>query len=274
MASLFDYSTFSVTFERETRSCSVEILNNSKFDEVLFCIEMEKFFDWLTNKTEIYSVSLKNQKPNFELMTKNLLKKFNEKELVDYIKRLQRISFGQMLLPQTIVWNVSGEFDQLAFELISASDYQIANWNFSVHFDSLTKGYTSFISSALFSNNTQATMKFNSYVLVGKSVSANELSDKSLISVTGNEQNLNQVLENISQMSPIARIQFKRSVNDWLIKNIDEVISNNLSFQMATVAIGDWKNFAFDQEFHNPREIAKIIKNIPTRQEVKERQLA
>lgn len=274
MASLFDYSMISVNFQRETRSCNVEILNNQHFDAVQFSIEMEKFYDWLTNKTEIYSVLIKTQKSNFELLPKKLLKEFNEKNFLDYIKRLQRISFGQLILPQTIIWNMSGEFDQLAFELCSASDYQVGNWNFSVNFDSLTKGYTSFICSALYSNNVQSTMKFNSFTLVGKTVNVSELVSASLISNSGNDQTINSIQENISSMSPIARIQFKRSINDWIVKNIDEVIANTLSFQVATLAIGDWKNFAYDQEFHNPREIAKIIKNIPTRQEMKERQLA
>lgn len=274
MASLFDYTTLSVSFQRETRSVSVIILNDKNFNPIQLAHDLEKFFDWLTNKTEIYSVAITNKNPKLELLSKNLLKEISEIQLLDYIKRLQRISFGQMILPQTIIWHMIGEFDQLAFEICSASDYQILNWDFNVTFDSLTKGFTSIICSSLYSNNAMSTLKFNSYVLVGKTVNAQELTDAFLASMIGNTQKVQETKERISEMSPIARIQFKRSINDWLVKDIDNVITSSLSFQVATMAIGDWKNYAFDQEFHNPREIAKIIKNIPTRQEVKDRQLA
>lgn len=273
MTSFFDYQFLSVNFSRETRSSKVVIENDKNFNPLAFALELEKFCDWLTNKTEIYSVVFENRHDDFELMPKSTLKEINEKQLLDYVKRIQRISFGQLVLPQTIVWNLRGEIDQMAFEIMSASDIQILSWNASVKFDSLIKGYTSAVSVALHTNNAQTSSILKNYVMTAKSVSANELVTHMFATHLCQGSKSHEVVNSICKMSPIARIQFKRSTNDWAIAKIDELMLQALNFAMATIAIGDWKNYAYDLDFHNPREITKVLKNIPTKEDQRLKQV-
>jgi len=103
-------------------------------------------------------------------------------------------------------------------------------------------------------------------------LNSNELLESGLISFIFNEFKFRSHIGKIKDQSPITRIQFKRSINDSIIKEIDEIMSSELSFSKAAIAIGDWKNWAYDQEFHNPREVGKTLKSIPTMEQNKKAQ--
>ncbi|EQC44924.1 hypothetical protein [Bacteriovorax sp. Seq25_V] len=263
MTSLFNYAYLSVSFERETRTCNVKILNSAGFKPQVLAAELEKFFDWLTSRVEIYSVVIETQFSDLELLSKDLLKELTEVEVYNYLKTLQRVSYGQLVLPQTITWNVEGVFDQCAFELMAGADFKFISQNFKVSFDSLTKGICSFNGCAINSQLTSSNY-YKKVVMSSSELNSTELIESGLVSFIFNEIKFRSHINAIKSQSPITRIQFKRSINDSIIKEMDEIMASELSFSKAALAIGDWKNWAYDQEFHNPREVGRSLKSIPT----------
>lgn len=271
MSSLFNYAYLSVSFERETRSCNVKILNSAGFKPQILASELERFFDWITSRVEIYSVVIETQFSDLELLSKDLLKEMTEVEVYNYLKTLQRVSYGQLVLPQTITWNVEGVFDQCAFELMAGADFRVISQNFRVSFDSLTKGISSFNGCAINSQLTSSNF-YKKIVMSSSELNSTELLESGLVSFIYNDLRFKSHINVIKEQSPITRIQFKRSINDSIIKEIDEIMSSELSFSKAALAIGDWKNWAYDQEFHNPREVGRSLKSIPTMAENRKNQ--
>lgn len=272
---LFNYSTFTINLNRELKNCKITVLNNTQqFSGIQFINELERFFDWLTNKTEIASVLVETEKDEFYLIGKNDLKCLNENAINDFLKRVQRVSWAQVVLPQTIIWNFKSTIDFLTLELAAGGDIRTCTPSFRMTFDILSQGICPMSGGASLLARTTGHSILKSYIMTGQTVNADNLIKHGIIHFVDHGEETNTTLRRISKQSPIARIQFKRSVNDSLIVEIDEVMSKELSFAKASLAIGDWKRWSEDREFANPREYGKILRNTPTHADVKERAMA
>jgi hypothetical protein len=271
MSHLFNYKTFSITLNRELKNCTVRILNDDhNFSSLKFVDELEQFFDWMTNKTEIASLLIETSSEGLQLLNKSDLKVLDETAIHNFFKKVQRLSWGQVVLPQTIVWNLQANLDFLAMELASGGDIRIAQPSFTLAFNLLSKGITPMSAGCSLMGKISNESIIKANLLSNKLESATNLLNIGLIHQISYSDEVTKTLKSIATQSPIARIQFKRSVNDGLIKEIDDLMANELSFAKATLAIGDWKKWANDQEFANPREFSKILRNTATVADVAE----
>jgi enoyl-CoA hydratase/carnithine racemase len=269
MSQLFNFKTLSVSLSRNIRNCKLEILNNHpQFSAQKFVEELEQLLDWLSNKTEISSVLIQTSEGSLNLLNKSDIKYSEEITFVKYLERIQRLCWGQIVLPQTIVWNLRGECDYMMLEMVAGGDLITCHPSFMANIDILKKGITpgcgttSLLSKKVGHNNLYAK------VLMSSNLSAQILEQIGLISFIEYGNQLEKILKEISLQSPIARIQFKRAINDTYIKEMDDLMANELSFSRATLSIGDWMRWALEKEFANPREFAKILRSIPTQADV------
>ncbi|EQC51007.1 enoyl-CoA hydratase/isomerase family protein [Bacteriovorax sp. DB6_IX] len=275
MSHLFNYKTFTISLDRELKNCKLRVQNDTEsFSSLKFIDELEKFFDWMTSKTEISSLLIETSADSFELLSKNDLKLLDENAVFNYLRKVQRLSWGQIVLPQTIVWNFQGSADFLALELASGADIRIAHPSFTMAFNTLNKGITPMASGSSLMGivTNQSIVKAN--LLSNKVENATNLLQLGLIHQVSYNDEVRKTLKNIAEQSPIARIQFKRSINDQIIRDIDDLMANEVSFAKAALAIGDWKRWANESEFANPREFSKILRRTPTIEQVNERALA
>jgi enoyl-CoA hydratase/carnithine racemase len=274
MSQLFNFKTFSISLSRELKNCSLQVHNDTdRFSALKFVDELEQFFDWMTSKTEIASLLIETAGDELSLLNKEDLKILDETALYNYLKKVQRLSWGQIVLPQTIVWNLQGHIDFLAMELASGGDIRICDPSFTLAFNLLNKGVTPMAagSSLMGKITNQSIIKSN--LLSNKIENAQGLLNLGLVHSISYSDEVRKTLKNISEQSPIARIQFKRSINDELIREIDDLMANELSFAKATLAIGDWKRWAQETEFANPREFSKILRKTPTVAQAAEQEL-
>ncbi|OIQ15881.1 MAG: hypothetical protein BM556_16415 [Bacteriovorax sp. MedPE-SWde] len=271
MSQLFNYKTFSVSLSRELKNCTVSVLNDSEqFSSFKFIDELELFFDWVTSKTEIASILIETSDKELELLNQSELKFLDEKAIYNFLKKVQRLSWGQIVLPQTVIWNFQNQVDFLTMELAAGADIRTCGASFTLAFDSLSKGVTPMASgSCLMSKLTNSSI-IKANLLSNKVENAERLIGLGIIHTICYADEVRKTLRNISLQSPIARIQFKRSINDELIRNIDELMVQELTFAKATLAIGDWKKWANDKEFSNPREFSKILRKTPTVEQVRQ----
>ena len=269
MSQLFNYKSLSISLNKEQKCCHVSLLNNNEnFDSPTLLNELELFFDWLTNKVEISSVLIETQSSDFKVLPKSLLNKLNIDQLSKHLQLCQRLSWVQVMLPQTIIWNYTGPTDYHAFELSSGADLITCNPSFTTSFNVLSMGLTPSSSGISIQSKSTGPKIYKSYILRNKCASAAELQSLGLISFINFGDELKTALTEISKQSSIARIQFKRSSNNELIKDMDESMTAELSFARATLAVGDWQRWSSDREFGNPREYSKTIRNVPTRSQV------
>ena len=262
MSFAFDYKTLSITLNRQEKNCHLTLLNKKDFQIKLFLEELESFFDWLTNKIEISSVLIEPLKTSFNLWNLKEKEKFDQTEITLYLKLIQRLSWSQLLLPQTIIWKFNESVDFLGYELSSGSDIKIAAPSIHIKLNPLKYGITPTSGLCALLNKTTNHSKLKYYLMTSSTLSKGELIDLGLINVIQYGQECSEIIENISEQSPTARIQLKRSFNHKIIENIDDYMTRELNFGMATLQIQDWKRKIHKQDFLNPREVSKELKNL------------
>ncbi len=265
-SNFFNYNILNVSLSRQTRTCFVTVANDGQFfNTTTYLNELENLFDWLTNKIEINSVVFRYKAEKIELFKAEELRFFDEKNLGSTLQQLARLSWAQVLLPQTIIWSFQKEACPFSLELAMGGDIRYCAPSFSVTFNQLDKGITPMGGMNTLTNEKGNSAKIMQYLLSSQSVGADALISSGLIGKTlYSENEIEDVVARIAKQSPTARIQTKRSFNNSLIKQMEEVFLEEVSFANSTLATGDFKNYANQKAFINPREFAKVLRETPT----------
>ena len=264
--SILNYNTLNVSLTRQTRTCFVTIANDQKFfNTSTYLKELEDLFDWLSNKVEINSVVFKFASEDIELLKKEELRFFDEKTLGNTLQLLARLSWAQVLLPQTVLWSFQKSACPFSLELAMGGDIRYCAPSFSVAFDQLNKGITPMGGMNTLTNEKGNSAKIMQFLLSSQNVGADALISAGLIGKTLFDENeIEDIVSRIAKQSPMARIQTKRSFNNELIKKMEEVLLEEITFANSTIATGDFKNYANDKKFTNPREFARVLRDSPT----------
>lgn len=264
--SILNYNTLYVSLSRQTRTCFVKVANDQKFfNTSTYLKELENLFDWLSNKVEINSVIFKFASEEIELFKKEELRFFDDKTLGNTLQLLARLSWAQILLPQTVIWSFQKSACPFSIELAMGGDIRYCAPSFSVNFDQLNKGITPMGGMNTLTNEKGNSAKIMQFLLSSQNVGADALISAGLIGKTlYSENEIEDIVSRISKQSPMARIQTKRSFNNELIKNMEEVLLEEITFANSTLATGDFKNYANDRSFTNPRDFARVLKKTPT----------
>ncbi len=266
MSNFFKYNTLNISLSRQTRTCNVVIANDEQFfNTSTYLNELEHFFDWLTNKIEIHSVVFKFASDDIELFKKEELRFFDEVNLGNTLQQLARLSWGQLLLPQTILWSFQKSACPFSLELAMGGDIRYCAPSFSVTFNQLDKGITPMAGMNTLTNEKANSAKLMQYLLSSQSVGADALINAGLVGkILYSENELEDIVTRISKQSPTARIQTKRSFNNALIKAMEDDLLEEITFANSTLATGDFKNYANGKDFINPRDFARVLKQTPT----------
>lgn len=265
-SNFFNYNTLNISLTRQTRTCVVKVANDAKFfNTTTYLNELEQFFDWLTNKIEINSVVFKFANDDIELFKKDELRFLDEKALGATLQQLARLSWAQILLPQTIIWSFQKSACPFGLELAMGGDIRYCAPSFSTTFNQLDKGITPMGGMNTLTNEKGNSAKIMQYLLSSQSVGADALISSGLIGkILYTENELEDVVKRIAKQSPTARIQTKRSFNNALIKKMEEVLLEEITFANSTIATGDFKKYANEKEFVNPRDFARTLRQTPT----------
>lgn len=263
MSKLFNFTNLDVNLDRQTKSASVLIYRSQeKFEPQNFINELETFFNWLPNKLEIASVTFEFQESNYELFPESILMGFNEVQLKDYIKKCQKLCWSQLLLPQTIIWNMGETTDFSFWQLALGSDIRICHENVQIGLDSLECGHAPLIAGTHLLNKLFNSSKIKALTQVGIDIEIDDILSTGLAHFKDSFKLIKSLQTKLSKQSPVARIQYKRSINNQLIINFEQMMEEDLGFILSTLITNDWRPMSDETQYMSPKKVSQVLKSV------------
>ncbi len=262
MSNLFNFSNLDVNLDRSTKSASVLIYRSQeKFSPQNFINELETLFNWLTNKLEISSVTFEFQEENYSLFPENILLNFSETQLKSYIEKCQKLCWSQLLLPQTIIWNMGKSKDFSFWQLAMGSDIRICHEECKIEMNCLNSGHAPLIAGPNLMERLINPSMIKSWSMIGLEIESSKIINSGLAHLKDSFKLVKSLQQRIANQSPTARIQYKRSINNTLINNFEDFINIDKNFILSTLITADWKTVD-NEEFMNPKIMKKILKSV------------
>lgn len=260
MPNLFDYTHFEVSLERQTKNCTVTIQSESNtLDSQIFVHELERLFSWLSNKLEISSVLIEFN-GQMKLLNDSFIRDTAPNNFIDLCHKVQELTWIQLLLPQTIIWDMGDISDYHMWELSYGGDIRLCDDEAVLHTNILEKGLCPLFSGPSMLNKMFNFSKIKAHINCGLELSANELLETGIAHFKNSFGLRKSLVTKIAKQSSVTRIQNKRSMNNELIEDMQDMMNKDREFAHASLVTGDWKNFVNKRDFVNPRELGKILK--------------
>ncbi len=261
MPNLLDFTHFEVSLSRETKNCTVNIHKNPEsFDSKVFITEIESLFNWLSNKLEISSLLIEFNE-DITLLNRDFTANENPKSFVDLCHKIQELTWIQLLLPQTIIWDMGKVSDFHMWELSYGGDVRMCDDETTLITNILERGLCPIFSGPSMLNKIFNYSKIKAHLNCGLELNTDDLLDVGIIHFKNSFGLKKSLLAKVAKQSSVARIQHKRSINNELIEDMQKLMDKDREFAHASLVTGDWKSFAQNKDFVNPRELGRILKD-------------
>ena len=260
MPNLFDYTHLNVSLERKTKSAEVTILTKStKFNPFQFISELENLYSYFSNKLEVNSIYIEFEE-NQNLINKDVLKNCDHKRFIDFCHKVQEITWIQLLMPQTIIWDLGNVSDYHFWELSFGADIRLCNEDINIEMNLLERGLCPLFSGTSMTSYLFNYSKIKAHLSTGLELNFSEITELGMCHFKNSFGLKKSLLTKIAKQSSVTRIQYKRSINNMLIKKMEELMNEDREFSHAALASGDWSRYAKDENFMNPKEMGRILK--------------
>lgn len=247
MSSIFNYQTFNVRLDKNTRTLWVEFNQSpSNYLSWEFLFEFESLMAWCTGKVEIHSIVLFSRSERLSHgIDPEVLRNFTLEKLEAYTQRLQKICFSLMHLPQIVVADLGMGTLNMASELVTACDIRVANSASKLSFEHAkiglmpSSGGISQLSAIIGQANAR------NWLLSGTQIRANQMESSGFVFHTYNTEErfqiIGELLEDIHAQAPVQRIQTKMGVTEHVRQTVEDF--NHLERKLAKAAMisEDWK---------------------------------
>ncbi|MFI5390017.1 MAG: enoyl-CoA hydratase/isomerase family protein [Bacteriovoracales bacterium] len=263
MASFFTYDSLSVEIENASKSIILEIKNpliNSKT-----ILELEHFFSWLCNHIEVNSVLITGAEGIFSYgFNLEEFSKLNNSEIQKLWQKLQKVVYMCFFLPQTIVFDLKESAKGSGAEFAIGGDIRIAKEGAEIKFDHLRSGLIPNCGGIGFLECIISQAYVRNWILMGDKIPKEQLISSGFIHSFYDESNLDygkNLLNQISKIPPIARIQAKRSLLEPLISKLDKSLIFENEFSVATLKIDDWRKIISNEEYilFSPKNLSALL---------------
>lgn len=225
---IFNYNTLLVSLIPKTKSLEIKFTKEHFNQEMLF--ELESILAWCATHHEIQSIFITSTETHFiQGVDLNEIKNYSKEKCSKFLLKISTVSEALLCLPQTVIVDMKDGAKGAGLEFALAADIRLANNNACYCFNYLSNGLVS--SAGLFSF-MRPYLNINilrSLLLSEKTFYNTELI--ALGSTVEMNQTIDELLNLISQQSPIARIQTKLGLqeNQDLV-GIQEKILNSVLF--------------------------------------------
>lgn len=249
MQELFNYTTISTRLEKTTRTLFVTLnrpdWNNAFRLEMLF--ELESLFAWCTTRVEINSIFIDSSTPHFSTgLEYDTLSGTSASQLDKANVKLQKIIFAMMQLPQTIVMDLGDGSETLASEFALGADIRIASKNTKISFNHCQFGLVPAAGGMSMLSAIVSPTFARNWVLSGAPIKENVLIESGFLATTyetGNRnETIGELLNNISKVAPVQRIQAKLGLFETLRPQLEAGIVMDRKVAKASMVSEDWRS--------------------------------
>jgi enoyl-CoA hydratase len=258
MQTLFNYTTLSTRLEKTTRTLFVTLnrpdWNNAFRLEMLF--ELESLLAWCTTRVEINSIFIDSSSSHFSTgLEYETLSSTNASHLDKVNVKLQKIIFAMMQLPQTVVMDLGEGCETLASEFSLGADIRIASKNTKICFNHCQYGLVPGAGGMSMLSTLVAPAFARSWVLTGAPIKEDALIESGFLAATYDSEDRSDIvrdlLNNISKVAPVQRIQAKLGLFETLRSQFETGIVMDRKIFKASMVSEDWRTKKPEQKDFN-----------------------
>lgn len=275
---IFNFNTLKVHLTSKTKTLYLQLVQSEPSKKNLINEEMinelESLFYWLSQHIEVHSVVITGQDECFSRgFDLEEFKNLPEKRFQELLEKYQKIVYVMFFLPQTIIANLQGGGLGPGLELAMGADIRLAYQENHFSFDHLKQALIPSGGGIGFSTELIPNSFIRSWLLSPQSIDNEALKGSGFIHTFLNkdkeEKVLSDILTNISNQAPVARIQTKRSLLEAILPGLDRTIIFEKKFALAGLAMNDWKKKVNDskkgstQGFVKARDLNLLLKKEP-----------
>ena len=270
MQTLFNYTTLSTRLEKSTRTLFVTLnrpdWNNAFRLEMLF--ELESLLAWCTSRVEINTIFFDSSSQIFSTglelnslsgMSANALDKINTK--------LQKIIFSLMQLPQTVVMDLGAGSETLGSEFALGADIRIALSGSDISFNHCHYGLVPAAGGMSMLSALIPPAFARSWILTGNTINEEALTQSGFLKcsyeASTRSETIKGILDNISKVAPVQRIQAKLGLFEALRQQFENGIVMDRKIAKASMVSEDWRSKkpeAKDFDFMPAKSLSYAVK--------------
>lgn len=258
MQPLFNYTTLSTRLEKTTRTLFVTLnrpdWSNAFRLEMLF--ELESLLAWCTTRVEITSIFINSSSPFFSTgLEYSALSTLSAQHLDKINLKLQKIIFAMMQLPQTVIVDLGTGSETIASEFALGADIRIASEKSKIRFNHCEFGLVPAAGGMSMLSALVAPTFARSWVLSGAPIKEDVLTRSGFLTATyGPEdrtQVINSLLQDLSLVAPVQRIQSKLGLFETLRAQFESGIMMDRKIAKASMVSEDWKSKKAEEKDFN-----------------------
>lgn len=246
---LFNYTTLSTRLEKSTRTLFVTLnrpdWNNAFRLEMLF--ELESLLAWCTSRVEINTIFIDSCSSHFSTgLELDKLATLSASHLDKLNTKLQKIIFAMMQLPQTVVIDLGQGSETIATEFALGADIRIAASNANISFNHCRYGLVPSAGGMSMLSTLVSPTFARHWILSGQNIDEKVLIQSGFITdfYTENdrEDKINNLLNHISKLAPVQRIQAKLGLFESLRTQFENGIIMDRKIAKASMVTEDWRS--------------------------------
>ncbi len=245
MANLFSYKTLDLEIINSHKSISLQFRNPEINPTTI--LELEHFFSWLCNHIEVNTVLISGKErifsEGFDLLEFSNL---NNSEIQILWEKFQKIIYMLFFLPQTLIFDLKESAQGAGAEFAIGGDIRIAQRGVEIKFDHLKNGLVPNCGGIGFLESIIAPAYARSWILTGDKIPNEQLVSSGFIHSYYDESNGNYgrtLMEEVSKIAPIARIQAKRSLLEPILPKLEKSLIFESKFSFANLNVNDWRKY-------------------------------
>ena len=263
---IFNFNTLKVHICSKTKALFLQLVQPEPSKKNLIneklLIELESLFSWLSQHIEVHSVVITGQDNYFSKgFDLDEFVDLPEKRFQELLEKYQKLVYVMFFLPQTIIANLQSGGAGVGLELAMGADIRLAYEENYFSFDHLKQALVPSGGGIGFSSELIPSSFIRSWLLSPHSIDNQALKGSGFIHTFLNkdeeEKILSDILINISNQAPVARIQTKRSLLEAILPGLDRAINFEKKFALAGLAMNDWKRKINDSKKGTPQEFVK-----------------
>ena len=269
MISIFNYNTLATWLNKKNRSLHVEFKSPSISSEMVF--ELESLLAWTASHLEINSILLTGPDNLFSTgLDQDEMLRLSDEKLQKLLLKLQRLIYSFFFLPQTVIVDLKEQCSSVGAELAIGADIRLAQENCQLSFSHLSSGLVPSCGGVGFLNALIPSAMARNWLSTGKAICTQQLLNSGFIqefySTEIRQEKINEYLQTIAAQAPIARIQYKRSILENILPQLDQALEYEKQFAFAAMASRDWESAIIAAKknespiFASARELASKLK--------------
>ena len=255
-------NTLRITFNKKERSLYI-LLNRPKFKQLLnaeMLFELESILSWVIPHVEINCIILSSTSDVFcNGYDYQEFAQMEKKQVQQFLVRLQKLVYGMLHLPQTLIADFSSGACGLGIELALGCDVRVARKDCKLDFHSLQKGLVPSCGGIGLLSALVGNAHTRNWLLSSANVRVDELLQSGLVYKTYEEEFSHQIIESIASQSQIARIQCKRSLLEKLLPELERALIYEPSCSFVAVETGEYKKAIENKPFTSPLDLANSL---------------